>query len=468
MSWKTSRGKSSSTNAVSTTDPFDPFAIKDDGIINDESFSSPSLDASFESFGSFDSDAFNFSAKSASSYPFSSGGGIPKKALGSLDAPDMGSNIFPAAADMSNSSQLPPSPRDVNTMNGNTNKNNGGANNIAVANHNHTPIVAPATMARGQKTSRVGRRRRRKKKRGQSIDRASSVSLQSIAEETDTDDCDFESDYLSDDGSTAAEHQVEQLPLPEVLVHLSLHEEMSCKAQMGKVYECNVVGTINVAVQSVQDEESGTLIEREMDTPFLLNITDSSHQIKSIEENDDLVTDFTKDINAQSNQRVHHVLIPQHQDDVFLNVANYETNMKLPSPPVRVQTKVQVASKFCRVGINIKADKMNESNLTDLSILTAVPDAVNGDTVKMSRRGGIWDSLERLLVWNAKELKIGAKLGLQARFEMILKNDGDDNVVIDKSAICFTALLRCSSLQGQMSRLYIDLLEADGDESIFI
>jgi len=135
---------------------------------------------------------------------------------------------------------------------------------------------------------------------------------------------------------------------------------------------------------------------------------------------------------------------------------------------VRVQTKVRVASKFCRVRINIKADKMNESNLTDLSILTAVPDAVNGDTVKMSRRGGIWDSLERLLVWNAKELKIGAKLGLQARFEMILKNDGDDNVVIDKSAICFTALLRCSSLQGQMSRLYIDLLEADGDESIFI
>eukprot|EP00593_Proboscia_inermis_P012602 CAMPEP_0171321834 /NCGR_PEP_ID=MMETSP0816-20121228/114593_1 /TAXON_ID=420281 /ORGANISM="Proboscia inermis, Strain CCAP1064/1" /LENGTH=265 /DNA_ID=CAMNT_0011820185 /DNA_START=3 /DNA_END=800 /DNA_ORIENTATION=+ len=242
---------------------------------------------------------------------------------------------------------------------------------------------------------------------------------------------------------------------------------MSCKAQMGKVYECNVVGTINVAVQSVQDEESGTLIEREMDTPFLLNITDSSHQIKSIEENDDLVTDFTKDINAQSNQRVHHVLIPQHQDDVFLNVANYETNMKLPSPPVRVQTKVQVASKFCRVGINIKADKMNESNLTDLSVLMAVPNAVKGDTVKMSRRGGIWDSLKRMLVWNVKELKIGAELGLQAQFEIILNSGGDDNGIIDTSALCFPVLLRCSSLQGQLSGLDIDLLEADGDESIF-
>mmetsp|Transcript_39698 Transcript_39698/g.46395 ORF Transcript_39698/g.46395 Transcript_39698/m.46395 type:complete len:187 (-) Transcript_39698:113-673(-) len=175
--WKTSRGKSSSNNAVTNTDPFDPFAIKDDGIINDESFSSPSLYAPFKSFGLFDSDAFNLSAKYASSYPFSSVGVGPKKAFGSLDLSAMGSNIFPAAADMSNSSQFPPSPRDVNTMNGNTNKNNGGANNIAVANHNHTPIVAPATMARGQKTSRVGRRMRRKKKRGQSIGRASSVSL---------------------------------------------------------------------------------------------------------------------------------------------------------------------------------------------------------------------------------------------------------------------------------------------------
>mmetsp|Transcript_39701 Transcript_39701/g.46404 ORF Transcript_39701/g.46404 Transcript_39701/m.46404 type:complete len:111 (-) Transcript_39701:66-398(-) len=110
---------------------------------------------------------------------------------------------------------------------------------------------------------------------------------------------------------------------------------------------------------------------------------------------------------------------------------------------------------------------MNESNLTDLSILMAVPNAVKGDTVKMSRRGGIWDSLKRMLVWNVKELKIGAELGLQAQFEIIL-NNGDDNGIIDTSALCFPVLLRCSSLQGQMSRLYIDLLEADGDESIFI
>jgi len=65
---------------------------------------------------------------------------------------------------------------------------------------------------------------------------------------------------------------------------------------------------------------------------------------------------------------------------------------------VRVQTKVRVASKFCQVGINIKADEMTEGNLTDIFILMAVPNAVMGATVKMSRRGGTWDSLKRMLV----------------------------------------------------------------------
>ena len=66
-----------------------------------------------------------------------------------------------------------------------------------------------------------------------------------------------------------------------------------------------------------------------------------------------------------------------------------------------------------------------------------------------------------------KELKIGVKLGSQARFEIILNNDGDDSVVIDMLALCFPVLLRCSSLQGQLSGLDIDLLEANSTESIF-
>ena len=55
---------------------------------------------------------------------------------------------------------------------------------------------------------------------------------------------------------------------------------------------------------------------------------------------------------------------------------------------------------------------MNKSNLIDLFILMAMPNVVKGNTVKMSRRGGMWDWLKHVLVWNAKELKIVAKLGL--------------------------------------------------------
>ena len=42
----------------------------------------------------------------------------------------------------------------------------------------------------------------------------------------------------------------------------------------------------------------------------------------------------------------------------------------------------------------------------------AMPNVLKGDAVKMLLRGGMWDSLKRVLVWNAKELKIGTELGL--------------------------------------------------------
>ena len=68
-----------------------------------------------------------------------------------------------------------------------------------------------------------------------------------------------------------------------------------------------------------------------------------------------------------------------------------------------------------------------------------------------------------MMVWNVKEFKIFVELGLQAQFEINLNDDIDDNKVVDKSYLCFPVLLRCSSLPGQLSGLYIDLLESNDE-----
>jgi len=70
-----------------------------------------------------------------------------------------------------------------------------------------------------------------------------------------------------------------------------------------------------------------------------------------------------------------------------------------------------------RVGFKIRANPSNTEALNNLVILVAVPPFVQGETVKMSRKGGIWDDLKRTICWNARKLEPGEVLEIQAQFQ---------------------------------------------------
>lgn len=50
-------------------------------------------------------------------------------------------------------------------------------------------------------------------------------------------------------------------------------------------------------------------------------------------------------------------------------------------------------------------------------VLIAVPPFVQGDTVKMSRKGGVWDELKRTICWTIEKLDPGEVLEIQAQFQ---------------------------------------------------
>lgn len=50
-------------------------------------------------------------------------------------------------------------------------------------------------------------------------------------------------------------------------------------------------------------------------------------------------------------------------------------------------------------------------------ILVAVPPFVQGDTVKMSRKGGVWDEMKRTICWTVEQLEPGEVLEIQAQFQ---------------------------------------------------
>lgn len=47
----------------------------------------------------------------------------------------------------------------------------------------------------------------------------------------------------------------------------------------------------------------------------------------------------------------------------------------------------------------------------------AVPPFVQGETVKMSRKGGVWDAMKRIICWKVDKLEPGEALEIQAQFQ---------------------------------------------------
>ena len=81
-----------------------------------------------------------------------------------------------------------------------------------------------------------------------------------------------------------------------------------------------------------------------------------------------------------------------------------------------LKTKVQKNGRRCRVGIRVRANPKNQYALTRMAVLMVVPPDVDGETVTMSRAGGIWDEMKRTISWALEALNPGEVVDIQAQF----------------------------------------------------
>jgi hypothetical protein len=82
-----------------------------------------------------------------------------------------------------------------------------------------------------------------------------------------------------------------------------------------------------------------------------------------------------------------------------------------------VKSRVQVSDDVSRVGLKVRANPSNTEPLNNVVILIAVPPFVQGETVKMSRKGGVWDEMKRTICWIITKLDPGEVLEIQAQFQ---------------------------------------------------
>jgi len=76
-----------------------------------------------------------------------------------------------------------------------------------------------------------------------------------------------------------------------------------------------------------------------------------------------------------------------------------------------------VTDGVSRVGFKVRANPSNLESLNNMVIFIAVPPFVEGEAVKMSRQGGVWDAMKRTICWTVDKLDPGEVLEIQAQFQ---------------------------------------------------
>ena len=118
------------------------------------------------------------------------------------------------------------------------------------------------------------------------------------------------------------------------------------------------------------------------------------------------------------------------------------------------------------MAIKIRSNPANKHDLSNVAIMMAVPPDLDGETVKMSKRGGVWDKLKRTIVWSAKSIKPGEtkELQIQMQFESERDEGADDS---KDDAPSFPVLLRFDTKNELLSSVDIDLGDPSADEFMY-
>lgn len=100
------------------------------------------------------------------------------------------------------------------------------------------------------------------------------------------------------------------------------------------------------------------------------------------------------------------------------------------------------------MGLKVRANPSNRSALAT-AILMAIPPDVKGETVKLTRKGGIWDDMKRTLSFQNAELKPGQLMEIQAMFDYY--DTKSSSTILPK----FPILVRCDTQHDQFSEVEI-------------
>jgi len=243
----------------------------------------------------------------------------------------------------------------------------------------------------------------------------------------------------------------------EIPVTVAIHEDMSCIYDVpSKSTSISIYGTINVKP-----------LPKLLGVNFYLTLKDPDNHLRDLTSCFDCITEKSR-VNSNDKyvmlqrKQGHHVFridIPEKKKKCKLVKAiNYTCSKSLRPVPILVQTKARIEGKFCLVNVKLRSNPLNAVNIRNVVLLLAVPPDVNGDTMKMSRKDGMWDAMKRIVVWSEPEMKSGKTFFVQLQFEFFTFESGkNEENYPDNIPPKFPIFVRCDGIMDQLSTIGVDI-----------
>ncbi|CAB9504999.1 expressed unknown protein [Seminavis robusta] len=240
---------------------------------------------------------------------------------------------------------------------------------------------------------------------------------------------------------------------PKLVVKLSTREEVTSRVKMAidefdVTSEITVEGTVYAQVHCSDARKNA---------PFALLIPrlvgSGDHQAFDVRPNEEYA------VSRNSGRNVPILVTIPKSTIISVPIAYYSMQRELKFMPILVERKITRNGTRIRIAIQIRSRLDNEGDMEDMTILVAVPEKINGETMVVSRGAGVWDGLKRTIKWKLPALYKGDSALVVAEADLWKRPSPNE----DETP--FPILFRCSSVSDPITPLDWRLAQVSGSPS---
>ena len=240
---------------------------------------------------------------------------------------------------------------------------------------------------------------------------------------------------------------------PKMTVKLTLSEEVSALALEMVASQIAVEGTVLAQVQCSDALKNAPFVLAALKPPPHDDTMTSLVKLRPDPQTTSLEPIAVHHEDDDETHEAYLVQVPK-SDLGYTPVLHYSFSQVVEHMPILLERKVTIHDTSCRIALQVRSKLTNKGDLKDFTLVVAIPEVVDADSIEIVRGEGSYDPLKRLIKFQLDSLNKGESFMVSAQAKLWKAITGNE--------VRFPVLLRCSSTEDQISTVDFKVQEADG------